>query len=345
MSALVELDGTLPNVGARLRAALAIASVVGRPFSLRQIRSSDARPGLRPEETALVRAVALCCQAHVGGGFDGSPDVRFEPGRPTAGQYHFELPAAARASLVLQAVLPVLGSAEGRSRVEIVGGTHVTGAPCFEFLAQHWGALMARLGLRLSLRLDQAGFQPTGAGQIVASVDGWSRPGRLDAALRGTLLATRGWSGAMLVRGQFAERVQAACVARLWEERRLEMGWTITLARSASAGAYGYVEAEFEHGRAAFWGLRERDLRPEVLGERLARRLLRSLDGEAAGLDAQVAAQLVVPLALAGGGGGLSTAEVTPALEVAVETLRAFDLAVELRGRRGAPGLVEVPAC
>ncbi len=346
MTALVELDGMQPGTSARLRAALTTSAVVGRPFSLHQIRSSDTRPGLRPEETALVRAVALCCQAHVGGGFDGSPELRFEPGVPTAGVYHFELPGASRAALVLQAVLPILGGAEGRSRVEVVGGTHVVAAPCFEFLDQHWRALAARLGLRVRLQLDQAGFQPAGEGQIAANVEAWSRPGALNAAVRGELIALRGWSGAMHVRGQFAERVQAACSAWLWEERRLEMAWSVTLARSASPGAYGYVEAEFEHGRVGFWSLGERNLRPEVLGERLARRLLRSLDSESeAGLDAHAAAQLVVPLALARGGGRLSTPEITPALDVAVETLHAFGVAVTLRGRRGGPGLVEVPAC
>jgi RNA 3'-phosphate cyclase len=346
MTAIVELDGTLPGMGARLRAALTVASVRGLPFSLRQIRSSDPRPGLRPEETALVRAVALCCQAHVSGGFDGSPDLRFEPGAPTPGHYHFELPAASRATLVLQAVLPLLAVAAGRSQVEVVGGTHVADAPCFEGLDQHWRALVARLGLRFTLRLDQAGFHPTGEGQISAQVEPWSSRGALDASVRGPLVAVRGWSGAMLVRGEFAERVQAACTQRLWEERRLELAWSLTLARAASPGAYGYIEAEFEHGRAAFWGLRERDVRPEVLGERLARRLLRCLDGAAeAALDAQVAAQILVPLALTRAGGCFSTSEITPALEVGVETLRAFDVAVELHGRRGAPGRVEVPAC
>ncbi len=38
------------------------------------------RPGLRPQHLAAVRAVALVCGARVGGAFDGSPDLRFEPG-------------------------------------------------------------------------------------------------------------------------------------------------------------------------------------------------------------------------------------------------------------------------
>ena len=46
----------------------------------RRSASAARGPGLRPQHLAAVRAAALVCQAKVGGAYDGSPDLRFEPG-------------------------------------------------------------------------------------------------------------------------------------------------------------------------------------------------------------------------------------------------------------------------
>ena len=82
----------------------------------------------------------------------------------------------------------------------------------------------------------------------------------------------------------------------------------------------------FENGRAAFALLGERGLRAEVLGERAVRKLLRFLGDEEAAVDPWLADQLAVPLALARGGGRLTTSEVTPHLETVASVLRTLRL-------------------
>ena len=58
----------------------------------------------------------MVCEAKVGGAFDGSPDLRFEPGPIAPGDFRFEIATAGAASLVLQTVLAAAGHrAAGRA--------------------------------------------------------------------------------------------------------------------------------------------------------------------------------------------------------------------------------------
>jgi RNA 3'-terminal phosphate cyclase (ATP) len=342
---LIELDGARLGGGQALRQSLTLSALSGQPFHLRQIRTGQPRPGLHPDQTAEVRAAALCCEARLVGAFDGSTDLRFEPGAPAAGEYHIELPGAASAAQVAQMLVPILAAAPEPSRVTIVGGTHVPRAPLHEAVAGPWLAGLAAVGLRASARLVGIGFHPAGGGQVALAVEGWTRPAAFDWGRRGELMSLRGVSVGSRLRGEVGQRQREGCARHLWEQRRLEVAWDVVTARSTSPGAYLHVEAVFEHSRASFGLLGQRGVAPEALGQRLARRILRFLDLEGApASDTFTAEQSLVPLALAGGGGRLTTPEIGLHLEQAVELLRLFGRAVRLTGRRGGPGEVEVDA-
>jgi len=340
---LIPLDGAEGEGGGQiLRSALTLSAVTEQGFRVERIRARRLRPGLRPQHLAAVRAAGLACGAEVHGAFDGSPDLRFIPGRPAAGAFSFDIGTAGAATLVLQTVLPVLATAGEPSRVEVIGGTHVPLSPSFHFLSRHWSEAVGRLGLVTTLELVRGGFHPRGGGEIRASVEPWTRPASLDLTKRGALVAVRGISGHARVRGDAAKRAAEAARTKLWEARRLETQWDVVELASASSGAFLQVEAVFENGRAAFGLLGERGLRAEVLGERAARRLLRFLEDEEAAVDPWLADQLAVPFAVAGGGGKLSTSEVTSHLETVASVVRAFGIEARTWGRRGGPGGLEV---
>jgi RNA 3'-terminal phosphate cyclase (ATP) len=155
----------------------------------------------------------------------------------------------------------------------------------------------------------------------------------------------RGLSASARLKGDVARRQAEAARALLWEHKRLESHWDVLEMPAASPGSCLQLEAVFENGRAAFAFLGERGVRAEVLGERGARRILRFLDDDEACVDPWLADQLAVPLALAGGGGRLTTSELTLHLETVAAVLRRFGIAAETWGRRGGPGGLEVPRC
>jgi RNA 3'-terminal phosphate cyclase (ATP) len=285
----------------------------------------------------------MACGAEVHGAFDGSPDLRFAPGPAAAGEFHFDIGTAGAATLVLQTIVPILATAGARSRVEVIGGTHVPNSPGFHFLARHWGPAVERLGLHASFGLGRAGFYPRGGGETRAEVRPWPRPAEsLDLSRRGALVAVRGVAGQARQRGEPARRTAEAARALLWERKRIETDWEVAELQASSPGSFVQVEAVFENGRAAFGMLGERGVRPELLGERAARRVLRFLEDEEAAVDPWLADQLAVPLALAGKGGRLTTSEVTSHLETVAAVLRAFSVPARTFGRRGGPGGLEV---
>ena len=340
---LIPLDGGQGEGGGQiLRTALALAAATGQGFEIKRVRARRTRPGLRPQHVAAARAAAMACAARLSGAFEGSPDLRFEPGPLAAGRFAFEIATAGAATLVLQTVLPALGRAPAASAVEVSGGTHVPASPSADFLGRHWSAAIGLLGLDTRIELVRAGFYPKGGGQLRAHVSPWRQamaPARLEE--RGALLAVAIVSGAAKLRGDVAERQAEAARARLWEERRLEAELVVQHPEAAAPGSYLMLCACFENGRAAFGLLGMRGVRAEIIGDRGARRLLKFLDGPGA-VDPQLADQLAVPLALSGAGGRVSTPEVTRHLETVAEVLRAFGVRAETWGARGRAGGIDV---
>jgi RNA 3'-terminal phosphate cyclase (ATP) len=338
---VLTLDGSHGEGGGQiLRTALALSAVTGQPFEIVKIRARRPIPGLRPQHLAAVRAATLVTGAKVGGAFEGSPDLRFEPGPISAGDYRFEISTAGATTLVLQTVLVPLATAGERSRVAVTGGTHVTAAPSFEYLARHWAATVARMGLETRFELVRAGFYPPGGGEVRAEVMPWKRPAGLTLENRGALLELRGVSGAGKLPG-VAQRQADAARARLWEARRIESPWEAVDVPAASRGSYLLAEAVFEGSRAAFGFLGEKGVRAEALGDRAARALLQFVDGEAA-VDPHLADQLAVPLAVGGGGGRVSTSRVTAHLVTVADVLTRFGIGARTWGRVGGPGGIEV---
>lgn len=346
MDELIRIDGGAGSgSGQLLRAALALSIGTGQGFEMVEIRPRHPRPGLEPHHVATARALALVCEASVSGVFDGSPELRFEPGAAVrGGRFRFELTRSGAATLLGQTVATVLGLADAESEVAITGPTHLPASPAYHYLSRHWAALVGKLGLDVKYRLERAGFHPPAGGEHAASVQPWRRPGSLGLDERGELVSIAASLGVARLGDELGARIEGAVRHRLWETRRLEAEWRREAFPSASPGSFLMLEAVFERGRAAWCELGERGGVPEQLGDRVARRLLAFLDGEAS-VDACVADQLVVPLALAGGGGCIATPALTPHLLGVVETAQRFGVPVRVEGRSGGPGTVEVERC
>ena len=345
MARLIPIDGSEGEGGGQiLRTALCLASVTGQGFQMTRVRAGRMRPGLRPQHLVALRAAAMACGARVGGAFEGSPDIRFEPGPLVPGQFRFEIATPGAVTLVLQTVLPALSMAGAPSQVEVTGGTHVPASPSFHYLANHWMAAVDGIGLHVRGSLLRAGFHPAGGGEAHAHVEAWAAPEALRLETRGALVSVRGTSGAGRLKGDVARRQRDAAQARLWEGRRLEASWEVLDLPAASPGSFLLLEAVFEGSRGAFSFLGERRLRAELLGDRAARRLLRFLDEEGA-VDPQLADQLAVPMAIGRRGGRVTTGEVTRHLETVAHTLSLFGIPARTWGRRGGPGGLEVDRC
>jgi RNA 3'-terminal phosphate cyclase (ATP) len=335
---MLELDGSDGEGGGQiLRSALALSLVTGTPFRITKIRVGRAKPGLLRQHLAAVRAAA-----EIGGGEAGDPqlgatELAFRPGRVTPGKYSVAVASAGSACLVAQTILPPLLVANGPSELVIEGGTHNTAAPPWDYLARVFLPLVARMGPRVRTELVRHGFYPAGGGRLRLEIE----PVRALEPL------------SLLERGAIVRRSARALVAHLPPGvgerevavvRRKLSGFddcceVVTVRDSAGPGNALLVELECERVTEIFTAFGERGLRAEAVAD-LAVGEARAYLAADVPVGPHLADQLLLPLALAGGG-ELRSGPLTLHARTNLEVLQRF-LPVRADVQTGARGDVVV---
>ncbi|MCP4449424.1 MAG: RNA 3'-terminal phosphate cyclase [Myxococcales bacterium] len=173
MSEEVHIDGSCGEGGGQiLRTSLALAALRGQPLRISKIRAGRSKPGLRRQHLTCARAITELCDGTLQGDALGSSELFLTPGTVKAGDYHFSVGTAGSACLVFQTVLWPLLFAEGNSRVVFEGGTHNAFAPPFDFIERVFLPIVQRMGAKVSLHFERAGFMPAGGGRFVAEIEG-----------------------------------------------------------------------------------------------------------------------------------------------------------------------------
>jgi RNA 3'-terminal phosphate cyclase (ATP) len=295
----LELDGSIGEGGGQiLRTALALSLVTGTPFHIEKIRAGRSIRGLLRQHLTAVNAAAEVGRAQVVGAELGSQQLQFAPGKVAPGSYRFDVGTAGSATLVLQTVLPPLLIASGRSDLTLEGGTHNPHAPPFDFLARVFLPLVARMGPRLGATLERPGFFPAGGGRFTLSVAP-APLSRLDLPDRGAVVARRARAVVANLPAGIAERELTVLAEQLrWSRDTLHAEEATA---STGPGNVVMVEVESEHVSELFTAFGAKGLRAEVVAERAAQEALRYLAAEVP-VGEHLADQLLVPMALAGGG-------------------------------------------
>ncbi|SMC29666.1 RNA 3'-terminal phosphate cyclase (ATP) [Andreprevotia lacus DSM 23236] len=298
----IELDGATGEGGGQiLRSALTLAMITGTPFRIERIRAGRQKPGLLRQHLTAVQAAAAICGAEVSGAEAGSQTLTFRPGAIRGGDYHFAIGTAGSCMLVLQTVLPALWFADAPSTVLVSGGTHNKAAPPADFLIRSWAPLMARMGVQQTIALERHGFYPAGGGSVRATV-------QPVAALQPLVLTERGALQALDATAIVAD-VSYSVAKRELDQLALRLddpAWPLQTKVQELPATHGpgnalLVELVHEHVTEVFTGFGERGISAESVANRTADELRRYLKGNAA-VGEHLADQLLLPLALAGGG-------------------------------------------
>lgn len=304
MTSIVHLDGGYGEGGGQiLRTALALSMCLRRPVHFFNLRARRPRPGLRPQHLACVLAAADISGAKVQGATLGSQQLYFEPGPPRPGRYTFDIGTAGSTTLLLQTLLFPLLFTGGSSQLTLKGGTHNPKAPPFDFLARAFLPLLCRMGAKVALSLKRPGFYPQGGGIVEATIEPVTRLVPLDLLKRGRVLEIRACA---LVAG----------LPRAIAERELKVlahglalpASALSIAELKDCGIGNVITATVrcEHVTEVFSGFGERGLRAETVAARLAAEVKDYLAAQVP-IGPYLADQLLVPLALAGGGSFLTT--------------------------------------
>ena len=319
---MLTIDGSQGEGGGQiLRTALALSLVTGAPFRIEKIRARRARPGLLRQHLTAVSAAVAVGGAEVEGATLGSPSLVFRPGAVKPGEYRFAIGTAGSTGLVVQTVLPALLTAAGPSTLTLEGGTHNPGAPPFDFLARAFLPLIERMGPRVEAVLDRPGFYPAGGGQCAFRVMPAARLAPLDLRERGAIRRRRAQALVARLPRQIADRELAVVRARLgWSEEELEV--VVVDGSARGPGNVLLLEVESEHVTELFSGFGQVGVRAEAVAEQAVEQARRYL---AAGVPVgpHLADQLLVPLALAGGG-AFRTIGLSSHSRTNLDVIRAF---------------------
>ncbi|MCX8198313.1 MAG: RNA 3'-terminal phosphate cyclase [Candidatus Micrarchaeota archaeon] len=166
---MIEVDGSHGEGGGQiLRTALSFACLSGKKVRITRIRAGRNPPGLAAQHLAVCRLLQSMSGAKVQGGHIGSTELSFEPGKLIGGKFSFDIGTAGSCALLLQAALPVMLMCEKECELEAIGGTHVKGAPTFEYIENVFLPAIRMLGAECQAKMLKAGFYPKGGGRVVA---------------------------------------------------------------------------------------------------------------------------------------------------------------------------------
>jgi RNA 3'-terminal phosphate cyclase (ATP) len=341
---VIAIDGSLGEGGGQvLRTALSLSLLTGQAFTMNNIRVARSRPGLCPQHLSAVQAAAQISGARVEGDRQGSLQIRFSPGPIVPGNYHFDIGTAGSTALVLQVLLLPLALAPAASRLSITGGTHVPWSPCFHYLDWHWGRLLSRMGFRFDLTLARAGFYPKGGGELQANIPGNTVVQGIDLSQRGKLQRVRGLSAVANLPLDIAERQRSQSLRRLQHlVPKADVEVAIESFAAYSKGTVLLLLAEFEHSQACYFALGARGKPAERVADEAVDGLAGFLKTDGA-VDAWLADQLLLPMALAAMPSVLRTCEVTQHLLTNAEVIRHFlSVNISVDAPQGQVGLVRL---
>lgn len=337
---MITIDGSFGEGGGQiLRTALALSLVTGKPFRIKNIRAKRKKPGLMRQHLTAVNAAADIGNAVIEGNEIRATNLVFVPSGVKSGKYHFAIGSAGSCTLVLQAILPGLMLAEGASEILLEGGTHNPMAPPYDFLEKAFLPLLNRMGAEVNISLERHGFYPAGGGRIKVRVKPTNGLKRIDLLERGRLLGKNAKALVSHIPEQIAHRELKVIRDHLGLERdNLE---AIVVKDSPGPGNVLNVEIESENITEVFTGFGERGIRAEKVAADTAKLAGRYLSSEAA-VGKYLADQLLIPMAMAGGG-RFSTVAPTLHTKTNAEIISKFlQVSINMKELKSGPWEMEI---
>ncbi|MRV76715.1 RNA 3'-terminal phosphate cyclase [Duganella sp. FT92W] len=297
---MIELDGSQGEGGGQiLRTSLSLSMITGQPVRIVNIRANRAKPGLMRQHLVAVQAAAEVCGADISDVQVGAQTLVFKPGRIRGGNYSFAIGSAGSSMLVLQTLLPALLYADQPSTVTVSGGTHNPKAPPAEFLQRAYGRAMAEMGARIDIQLERHGFYPAGGGIVTATVQPGPQLQRLELLEPGARRVGYAESFIAAVPFSVAEReLETVATAMGWSGEQLRPR---QLPDKYGPGNALLITLDSEHVTEVFAAFGEKSVPAEAVAKQAVHDA-RFYIASGAAVSEHLADQLMLPMALAGGG-------------------------------------------
>lgn len=358
---MIDLDGS-DGGGQLVRTALTLSALDGAAFRMERVRGNRSNPGLKRQHLACVKTVAALTDADVEGAAIGSETLRFEPtvgpdAADAPDEVAVDIRTAGSATLVADTLLPLATRIDGPVRADLTGGTDVRWSPSTDYLRRVKLPLLRGVGLDADVAVERRGFFPAGGGELAVAV----RPSSLEPIEFGGRegatpdrdasapdASVHAVAATDLDSGDTADELAEAAVTEL-HDRGIDGAATAATA-SVDADSPGSVltvavgeppgpggETGSPPSRAGFVGYGGADDHPPSVAESVADAVERWLATRAP-VDAHLADQLVVWIALAGG--AVPIPRLTDHVRTNVDLVSEFGYDVSIADRGGTPTVV-----
>jgi len=298
---MILIDGSFGEGGGQiLRTGLGLALVTGKAFKIENIRAGRKKPGLLWQHLTAVKASQEISLAQVNGAEIKSQELEFYPGKIKPGNYRFDVGTAGSATLVLQTILPALLAGEGDWDITFAGGTHNPFAPPFEFLTETFFGVLEKMGAVIQASLGTYGFYPAGGGKFRVKVKGSGSGGlgKISLEQRGKHIENTASCIVSKIPVDIAVD-EAALIAR---QLRWDNQWCKPLeVKSDGPGNIVMIKVKSEYITMVFTGFGQKGISRKTVAENAVKQVKSYLEKDLV-VDEYLADQLLVPMAVAGGG-------------------------------------------
>jgi RNA 3'-terminal phosphate cyclase (ATP) len=340
----IEIDGSYGEGGGQiLRTSLALSAILRVPVHIHHIRAGRKKPGLQAQHLRGAEALTQITGAQTDRMKIGSQSISFIPQAASPGEYRFEVGTAGSVILLLQAMLPPLCLSQGRSRLTLIGGSHVPWSPPFHYFRKVVVPFLRIMGVSVEAILERWGWYPKGGGVVQIIIDPVHELRPIVMLERGAIKGIRGICATSHLPEHVGERLKAYAVKRIERELRIESRIDVFDDVPANGpGAFIFLWTETEGAIAGFSSLGERGKRAEEVAREAVEDLKAYYESEGC-LDPHLADQVLPFLALTKGNSAYTTTKITGHLLTNLWVLRQFlKVKTLIRGKEGDAGGVEL---
>lgn len=305
---MITIDGAI-GWGQVLRTAVALSALTLKPVRIVNIRKGRPKPGLMAQHLMGVKVAGDFCNAEIKGLNLGSTEIEFIPKKFNITDKKIDIGTAGSISLLLQTLTPLLIFADREVTLEIIGGTAGLGAPTIEYLKYVTFPILSKLGLlQPEIEVVRQGFYPRGGGLVKIKFYPVKELKALDLTTAGKIKSIKGISVAGSLPEHVAVRQAESAKKYLAAYKNIEI--KAETVQTFSQGSSITLWAETENSILGSDAIGKRGVRAEVIGQKAAEDLVRSIKSQAA-LDKYGSDQVIPFIALAKGKSEIKVEEIT----------------------------------
>jgi RNA 3'-terminal phosphate cyclase (ATP)/RNA 3'-terminal phosphate cyclase (GTP) len=309
---LIVIDGKEAG-GQILRTALGLSAITSKPIKVINIRGAKkGGVGLKTQHLEGVLAVAQLCNAEVKGAALGSTEIEFIPKKLENKELNVKISTAGSIGLLYQSLQIPAAFTDDIVRINVNGGSTASlWSPPITYIQNVFLPIVRKMGYNAEIKIIKHGFYPKGGSETEIIVYPIKKLNTIKLTSPGKVNRIKGISiCSSLLPKHIVERQTNSAIKTLKDYGFDDIRISSQAVKTLSPGTSITLWAECENTILGSDNIGKKGVRAEVIGEECAKKLIRTIESQAA-LDKFMSDQILIFLALADGISEIKVEEIT----------------------------------